>query len=354
MAENITGEKTEQPTSRRLSKAREEGMLPSSTEMLSAVTIITLVGVTYFAGPNVLEWAANDLREALSCDHSHIANSKVFLRFATGKMFGAAVVMSPFFLALMISGIGTNVAISGFNFSTKALKLKFNMFNPSNVTKEMFSLSSLVKLMMSVIKLIFIGTIVYFYLRDRIETLVTFQWVWSMQIMTVICKLILGVLIRLCIGLLIIGLTDLAYQKWQYIDKLKMSRQDVKEERRNTEGPPEVQRRIRQKQFEMAMRRMLQDVPKADVVLVNPTHVAVAIRYDPNQMDAPIVVAKGGDHICEKIKEVARAYGVPIIRRPAIARSLFAQVDLGKAIPEALFAAVAEVMAMIHRLRHNR
>ena len=123
---------------------------------------------------------------------------------------------------------------------------------------------------------------------------------------------------------------------------------------RSTQGPPEAQRRIRQLQFEATMRRMLQDVPKANVVLVNPTHVAVALQYDPKKMHAPIVVAKGADNLSEKIKEVARAYGVPIIRRPAIARELYATVDLGRPIPESLFVAVAEVLALIHRLKHQR
>jgi flagellar biosynthetic protein FlhB len=228
------------------------------------------------------------------------------------------------------------------------------MFNPAAAIGSLFSPQSGVKLLISTVKIVFITIIVYYYLRNRIDDLVGLRWAWSFELITGITRLIFGVLIRMAIGLLLIGLADLFYQKWKYIQDLKMTKQEVKEEFRSMEGPPEVQRRIRQKQFEIAMRRMLQDVPKANVVVVNPDHVAVALRYDPDSMGAPIVVAKGADHICEKIKEVARAYGVPIIRRPELAREIFATVDLGKAIPEALFVAVAEILALVFRLRRNR
>ena len=153
---------------------------------------------------------------------------------------------------------------------------------------------------------------------------------------------------------MVIGAVDLFYHKWKYIENLKMTKQEVRDEHRDTEGAPEVKSRIRRKQYEAAMRRMLQDVPKADVVLVNPTHVAVALRYDSTKMRAPVVVAKGGDHMCEKIKDIARSYGVPIIRRPSLARELFATVKLGKPIPDTLFVAVAEVLALVYRLRKSR
>jgi len=135
---------------------------------------------------------------------------------------------------------------------------------------------------------------------------------------------------------------------------LKMTRQEVKEERKQTEGSPEVKRRLRQKQFEMSLKRMMQEVPKANVVLVNPTHVAVALRYEAKTMEAPIMVAKGADHLAEKIKEIAQAYGVPIVRKPELARTIYSTVKLGGPIPETLYIAVAEVLALIYRLRHKK
>jgi flagellar biosynthesis protein FlhB len=160
------------------------------------------------------------------------------------------------------------------------------------------------------------------------------------------------VVLRICLGLAIIAAADLLYNRYRYFDRLMMSREEVKEEHRDSEGPPELKSKIRQKQFELGMRRMLKKVPKASVVLVNPTHFAVALEYKPGQI-APIVVAKGADHLCEKIKEIARAYGVPIIRRPELARELYATVKLDHPIPDKLYTAVAEVLAVLYRLKHS-
>ena len=346
--------KTQQPTAKRLSKARSQGSVPTSQEMISAVSLIVLTMITIPMGPKVVQWAMLEIKQGFSCNYSHMASAQAFLSFTNEKIISVLMIMAPFFIALMIAGVTANIAISGRTFSLQTLKWNFKLINPSTGLKKLFSLTSLVKLGISVAKIIFIGLIVYVYLRDKIELLATFQWASSSQLLAVVAELILGVLKRLCIGLLILGLIDLIYQKWKYTDRLKMTRQEVKDERKDADTPPEVKRRLRQKQFEFAMRRMLQDVPKANVVLVNPRHVAVALQYDADTMPAPMVIAKGAEHVCEKIKEVARAYGVPIIRRPALARNLFATVDIGQVIPDSLFVAVAEVLALIYRLRHTR
>lgn len=347
-------EKTEEPTSKRLSKAREEGNLPSSEELLSAITLIVLTITMVLVGPRFIEWATIEMRLAFSCRRELVADPIAFSTFVSSKLIGAMVILSPFMLALMISGVAGHVAISGWNFSTKAIKLKFSSLNPINGFKKLWSPESLMKLMLSVVKMIFVGLVAWLYVKGEINSLATYQWAWTGELLVAISQLILGVLIRLCIGLLIIGIVDLFYQKFKYIERLKMTKVEVKDEKKNEEGPPEIKNRIRKKQFELAVRRMLQDVPKANVVIVNPTHVAVAIQYDAGTMASPIVVAKGGDHLCEKIKEIARAYGIPIIRRPAIARNMYSTVEVGHPIPEPLFVAVAEVLALIWRLRQRK
>ena len=347
-------ERTEQPTARHLGKAREEGQYPQSQELISAISLVVLMTVTFFMAPKFVEWAMQEIIEGLSCDRSHVATNDAFMSFASKKVIGTAVILAPFLLALTISGLAANIAISGFHIKSKGIELNFNIINPANGFKQLFSSSALVKLLLSVVKIILIGSIVYLYMRNKIEYLATFQYIWTAEFLRVISKLILGVVFRLCIGLVIIGIVDLIYQKWKYLKDLRMTKQQVKEETKDAESPQEVQKKIRQKQFEFAMRRMLQEVPKANVVIVNPTHVAVALRYDPDTMAAPVMVAKGGDRICEKIKEVARAYGVPIIRRPAIARSLYSNVELDEPITDDLFIAVAEILALVYRLRHRR
>jgi len=348
-------EKTEQPTSKKLSEARERGQLPQSEELLSAASIIALISILIFRGSHLVDWSMIQMKEAFSCNTVNIGSSRAFSSFANGKIVDFVVLMTPFWLTLMVAGIATSVSISGFNVATKALKWKTSALNPIKGFKNVFvSLNSVIKVSLSIIKVIFIALIVYTYVSSKLKLLATFQWAWTREILTAISSLILGVVIRICIGLLIIGFADLIYRKWKYMQDLKMTKQEVKDERTSAEGSPTIKKRIRTEQFKRAVQRMLQEVPKANVVLVNPTHVAVALRYDPDTMAAPIVVAKGGDHLCEKIKEVARAYGVPIIRRPSIARELYATVELNHPIPDNLFVVVAEVLALIFRLRHNR
>lgn len=353
MAESAS-EKTEQPTSRRLGKAWEEGQVPQSSEMVSAVSVVILIATVYLFGSQLAVWTVAGMRKALSCDPSVVDNAPLFLAFLQDKLVEAGMLMVPYLLALMISGVAISIYISGWHPSLKPLSPKFNFFNPSALFTSVFSVQSAVKLLISVVQLTFISLIVYFYFRNRLGEIMTLRWAWTSELVTGILRMIFGVLFRVSIGLLIIGLADLFYQKWKYIENLKMTKQEVKDEFRSMEGPPEVMRRIRQKQFEIAMQRMLQEVPTANVVVVNPDHVAVALKYDPATMESPTVVAKGADHMCEKIKEIARSYGIPILRRPALAREIYATVDLGRAIPEALFVAVAEILALVLRLRRNR
>jgi len=349
----IDDNKTEMPTPRRLEKAREKGQVPQSQEMLSAATLLALVGSTALLGPWFVKWSQNQIREGLSCQTAMLENSQAFNAFINQKIIDVLLVISPFLLVLMAAGIGTTILVSGFNFSPKALKLKTEQLNPMTGLKNLFSGENVVKLLFSILKLLVIGIIVWIYLKEKIPTLARLQWAQPNQLLGDIGGLILGAVLQITVGLAVIGVGDWLYHKWKHTERLKMSKQEVKDEHRDTEGAPEIKSKIRQKQYQAAMRRMLQDVPKANVVLVNPTHVAVALRYDPKTMQTPIVVAKGGDLMCEKIKEIARANGVPIIRRPALARELHATVKLGESIPEKLFTAVAEVLALLYRIRHS-
>jgi len=345
--------KTEKPTPRRLEKARKEGQVVQSPEMLSAATLIALVGSAALLGPWFIRFFRNQIQQGLTCDVTAVADNQVFIEYINQKIVDAMLLMSPFLLILMAAGIGGSIAISGFNFSTKALKWKGDRLNPVTGLKNLFSPESLVKLGMSILKLLFISVIVWLYLKDKVIDLAKLQWAQPDDILIGIGHVILGVVMRIVLALAAIAVLDLFYRKWRYIKKLKMSKQEVKDEHRDTDGAPEIKSKIRQKQMQAAMQRMLQDVPKANVILVNPTHVAVALQYDPNSMVAPVLLAKGGDHMCEKIKEIGRSHGIPIIRRPRLARELYGTVKIGHAIPEDLFTAVAEVLALLYRIRHN-
>lgn len=345
------GQKTEKPTAKRLEKARKEGQVPQSQEISGALTLSVLLTVTCLMAPRMMDWFMEQIRQGVSADTKVFTSPATFISFMETKLISYTILVSPFFLSLMVAGVAGSIICGGFNLSTKPLKPKGSAINPIKGFKKLFGLDSVIKLVASIVKLVFIITIVFFFLHSKLDTIATIRWAWDEEILTVIAKLILGLCIRVCIGMMVIGFADLAYQKWKYIKDLKMSKQEIKEEHKSYEGSPELKRKIRQLQFNASMKRMMQEVPTADVVLVNPTHFAVAIKYDSKNMLAPIVVAKGADNMCEKIKEVARSSGVPVVRRPQLTRTIYHTVDLEHPVPENLFLAIAEVLAMIYRLR---
>lgn len=354
MAEQSASERTEQPTGKKLGKARSQGQVTQSEEFTSFVSILVLVTMLSFQGSSICQWCTAQLVEGMACDTSAFTNSQTFSTFLNAKIADCLIVILPICAALCVGSIAANIVVGGLNYSPSAIKLDFGALSPAAGLGKMVNVRSMVKLLMSIIKLIFISAIAYFYLKGKLEAFAILRWAWSFALLSAIGKLILGLMIRICIGLLVIAVADTVFQKWKYIEDLKMTKQEVKEELRQTEGSPEVHKQIRKMQVQAYLRRMRVEVPKASVVLTNPTHVAVALRYDPKKGGAPILVAKGAEHMAEKIKEIARAYGVPIIRKPPLARAIFSTVKVDGVIPETLYVAVAEVLAMIFRLRQRR
>jgi flagellar biosynthetic protein FlhB len=353
MPEKPAAERTEQPTRKKLDRARKKGQVPQSQELTSIVTLLALIMIVALLAPSLLRWSVMQVKNGMSCENAVFADSRTFTSFINTKILESILVVCPILAALFAGSVLACAAISGLNFAPDAISLKFSQLNPVTGFGKLVNARSMVKLLVSIFKLLFVSLVVWFYLKSRLDMLANLRWAWSAQILAVIAKIILGLMIRVGIALLVIGVADAFYQKWKYIQELKMTRQEVKRERKDTEGSPEVRSRIRRLQFEMVRKRMLQEVPKASVVLVNPTQFAVALRYDAKKMEAPVVVAKGADQLAEKIREIARAYGVPIIRKPELARTIYSTVDLGGLIPDTLYVAVAEVLAMIYRLRHK-
>jgi len=354
MPEKPAAEKTEQPTARKLTKARQKGQTPQAMELSSFTSIMMLMMALALLAPNMLNWFSLQMKDGVYCNNMVFENSQVFLSFFNGKILDSILIVLPVMATLCAGAVMAGLAVSGFNFAPEALSLKFNRINPITGFGNLFNGKNFVKLCISIAKLIFISLIVWFYLQSKLDVLASLRWTFSIEMTAVIAKIILGLVMRVCIALLVIAGVDTLYQKWKYTQDLKMTKEEVKQERKDMEGSPEIKSRIRRTQYEIAMKRMLKEVPKANVVLVNPTHVAVALQYEPRTMDAPVLVAKGADHLAEKIREIARAYGVPVIRRPAIARAIYSTVELDGAIPTNLYVAVAEVLAMIHRLQHRR
>jgi flagellar biosynthetic protein FlhB len=354
MPEQPAAERTEYPTARRLEKARSKGNVPQSQELTSVVMLSALVAAVAIFSGTITKWSVGLTRTGLSCQNQVFASSETFINFINAKIIDSIIIILPLLAFIAAGAAIASLIVSGPNFAPEAIRLRFDSLNPVSGIQQLFNGRNRVHLLASILKFILLVIIVWVYLSARLETLLKLRWAWSEQIVTVTSEIILGLSIRICIALLALALADVLYQKWKYIEELRMTRQEVKQELRDTEGAPEVKVRIRKLQIQMSMKRMLQEVPRAKVVLVNPTHIAVAIKYDSAEMDAPVVAAKGADHIAEKIVEVARAYGVPIVRRPELARTIFSTVPINEPIPQNLYIAVAEVLAMLHRLRQRR
>jgi len=355
MADQPAAEKTEQPTPRRLEKAREEGQVPQSQELAAAATLLALLLSLAALGPGQLRWFKSKLEAGLAAGPvTAFSDTREFLHFVHQNIIDVLVVLFPLLAALSVASILASVAVGGLTFTPAAFRLRWNAINPASIMQNMVSKRSAVRLLASILKLFFVSIIVWLYLNDKLPVLAALRWAWSAEIVTVTARILLGLGLRVGLAVTVIGLADALYQKWQHTQELKMTRQEIKQEHKDMEGAPEIKARIRRIQVEMSMRRLRQEVPKASVILVNPTHVAVALRYEAKTMEAPILLAKGADLMAERIVKIGRSYGVPIVQRPEVARAIYATVKPGQPIPEALYVAVAEVLAMLYRLRQKK
>ncbi len=354
MAEKPAAEKTEQPTPKRLEKAREKGQVAQSQELPAVICVAALLGVLALTAPSLLRWFMRQFQQGFSCNSGVFSGTESFTAYFNGIISNTLTAMLPILATLTIASILSCVVVSGLNFSPQALKPKLDELNPVKGFGKLFNIKSLVKLGISIAKIIIVSLIVWMFFESKVQQLASIRWAWTGQVLTLTCKLIVGLLTRVCAVLVVIAIIEVAFQKWKYTKDMMMTKQEVKEEHKETNGSPEQKGRIRRLQVEMSRNRMLQEIPSADVVVVNPTHVAVVLKYDANTMDSPQMVAKGKDHLADKIREIARAYGVPIVRKPELARTIYKTVKVGNSVPSQLFTAVAEVLAMVYRLRRNR
>ncbi len=354
MADKPAAEKTEQPTPQKLNKARQKGQVPQSQDMDTAAGLIVLLLSLALLAPDLFQWFKGQMEASVSGQTAPLADPQVFLAYWNANLIDAVVVCLPILAALCAAGIATNILVGGMTFTFESLELKWDAINPASALQRVGNPRSIVRLLSSIAKLFIVSLVVWFYLRDKLEALAALRWAWSSQLIGSIASLTFGLAIRVGIAIVVLGLADALYQRWQYTQEMKMTKEEVKQERKEGEGSPEVKGRIRRIQLQMSMKRLTQEVPKANVILVNPTHVAVALQYEPKTMDAPVLLAKGADHMAQKIVQIARSYGVPIVRRPEVARAIYASVQPGQRIPESLYLAVAEVLAMIYALRQKR
>ena len=351
MAEKPASERTEQATPQRMKKARTKGQVAQSQEVPSAMMITALIVVLVLTAGQMYQWFTSQMREGLLFRLNGSISADTFGEVLCAKGVQCLVVLLPFLLAMAVASAAGSILVGGAAWSPQAIRLDLSRISPIRGFKNLISLRSIVKLLIAIAKLTVFLAIAWQYLGGRMDMLLSLQWSSPAGTLYTIGQLVLGLGVRIAVALAAIASIDFLYQRWNHRRQLKMTRQEVKEERKEHEVSSETKGRIRSMQMAMAQKRMLQDVPDADVVVTNPTHYAVAIRYEATDMAAPRVVAKGADFMCEKIKEIARANGVPIIEKPELARALYAAAEPGEVIPETLFVAVAEILAAIYRLK---
>lgn len=352
------GEKTEEPTSKRLTDARNDGKVAKSKELTSAFELITLFLVLKIFMSYVYKELLNSFQFVYNRIPDFLKNNAKELTSFTMSSFLLTVIVEmfkivlPFFAFGFVISVLTNVLQFKFKVTGKPLKPKFDKFNPINGFKRIFSKDSLFELLKSVLKIGVIGYVAYTSVRKNSDELFVLYDIPLMQAIILMGEVILDAGLKISLVYLIVGIADFAYQKHKFHEDMKMTKQEVKDEYKNTEGNPEIKGKQRQRMQEASRRRMMQDVPKADVVITNPTHLAVALRYDSEVSKAPVVVAKGEDYLAMKIRETAKEHHVEIVENKPLARMLYANVNIGEEIPPELYQAVAEVLAMVYSLKN--
>lgn len=348
------GEKTEPATAKRLREAREDGKVAKSKELSAAFALIVLFLVLKIfishVGTGFLEtftYVYKLMPDFVSINAKDVSSKAVssLLVVIFQKML---VIVAPFFLFGFVTTLAVNILQVGWKISTKPMKPKFDKFNPVNGFKRLFSKDSLVELLKSLLKIGIIILIVYTSIKDKTDYIFILYDINLNQALAMCADIIFDTGLKISIVYLILGIADFVYQKFRFKEEMKMTKQEVKDEYKNTEGDPQIKGKQRQRMREASMRRMMQDVPNADVVITNPTHLAVAVKYDAEKQRAPIVVAKGEDHLAMKIREAAKEHNIEIVENKPLARMLYANVDIGSEIPPELYQAVAEILALVY------
>ncbi|ABD81429.1 flagellar biosynthesis protein FlhB [Saccharophagus degradans] len=352
--EDSAQEKTEEPTAKRQEKAREDGQIPRSKELTtSAVLIVGCVGLYMFGG-QIAQGLADILKFNFTIEREAIFDPNAMLGHLGSSFYLGLKVLIPLFAVLLVAAIAGPIALGGWLFSTKSLAPKLNRMDPVAGLKRMFSVKSLVELVKAIGK---VGVVVAFafvllnYMKEDLLGL-GFEGVERGMAHSVYLSIIAAIIIS--VSTLVIAAVDIPFQIWDNVKKLRMTRQEIKDEMKDSEGKPEVKGRIRQLQYEMAQNRMMAAVPEADVVITNPTHYSVALKYDPNSMETPILLAKGVDHMAMKIREIAKANKIEFIQSPLLARAIYHTTEVDEEIPSGLYVAVAQVLAYVFQIREYR
>lgn len=344
------GEKTEDPTPRRIQDAREKGQVARSLDLGAAVGLLMAMLVLNYYGPTIMRGFKDLLVHSLAMETSPITAQLAADQSWRLVLRHALPILAPVFMVLVVTAIAINLAQVGFMLVSKPITPSLEKISPLAGLKRLFSARSAMRFVMSLAKVLIIGTVAYFTIKSFMPRLVTMTTLTYVEVIASGAHLVFLLGIRLALVLLILALLDYAYQKHQMNNDLRMTKHEVKEELKRMEGDPIMRQRRRDVARQLATGRMSQAVPKADVVVTNPTELAIALKYTPDEMSAPKVVARGAGFIAQRIREIAVENGVPIMERKPLAQALYKSCKVGDLVPTELYKAVAEVLAYVFEL----
>lgn len=347
-------ERTEQATPRRRQEARRRGQVARSVELTSVAVFLAVVLVLKAVSEGALRGAMDAVRFALSYPHLTEFSPALALSFASGCFRYGMKAFAPVIGAALTVGLVVNLLQVGVTFTAEPLAPNLSRINPVAGLARLFSRRAAVEGVKTLLKVVLIGWLAFSAVRAEATTLLRASEIDPLMVLLLVGQLLYQMAWRVGLAMLVLAVLDYGFQRWEYEKSLRMTKEEVKQEMKQTEGDPQVKSRIRARQQALARRRMMQAVPKADVVVTNPTHYAVALQYDAQTMAAPTVVAKGMNLIALRIREIAQQHGVPIVSNPPLAQSLYRTVEVGQQIPPALYQAVAEVLAYVYQLRQRR
>jgi len=347
-------DKTEKATPRRRQKAREEGQVPISAELLSGLGFIAVSVVFMYVGKSLLDSLVNGTQMVFQISDLDLNAFEDLIIYAYQSFSSTLIYLAFIIFAAALVSLAIGLLQTRFLFSSKPLVPDLNRLNPLTGLKRMFSLRSLFELAKAILKIAIIGFVGYSVINGNYDRIMLTVDSDIMDGSLIIWDVLTELMIKCAIALIIVSIADYFYSRYEYEKNIRMTKQEVKEEFREIEGNPELKRRQRQIMMQYSMHRMMQEVPEASVVITNPTHFACALKYDPEKNFAPILVAKGVDRVALRIMEIARNSDVPIVRNPRLAREIYYNTEIGDVIPENLYKAVAEVLAYVFTLRENR
>lgn len=351
MAEENGQERTEQATPKRLREAREKGQIARSRELTTFAMLLTSGAAIYLLGENIVDGLTTMMKSDLHMARDEIYDATKLPGLFLNEVINILWVLSPFLLLLTVVAVLAPMALGGWSFSAEAILFKWDRIDPIKGIKRIFSWKSVVEIIKALAKFGLIAAVscfVIWKMRDQIAV------IGDEDVLVALNKsgsLLVLAFIATALPLLVVVAIDVPFQIWDFSKQMRMSRQEVKDENKETEGNPEIKGRIRNIQIEMARRRMMAEVPRADVIITNPTHYAVALKYDQAKMLAPVVIAKGADLVAMQIRSVGGASHVTIVSAPALARSIYYSTELNKEIPAGLYLAVAQILAYVYQLR---